>query len=226
MPAVPVTVTYYLEVLSSWCHWAEPAWADLKERYAGRVGFRWRIAAMNPGDFPGSREQCAWFYRRSGTVVNSPRALNTGWIDPAGPGDYAVPNLVAEAARSLLADPEDDRVRIALAEAALHAGRKIGHDLDLAAAIAAKAAKIDVKKLRQAAASPAVRERVAASTAEFVAHRINQRPAFVLTSVIGDKAVFSGLVRAEPLAATVESMLADAARYASFAAHFGPPPKG
>jgi hypothetical protein len=67
---------------------------------------------------------------------------------------------------------------------------------------------------------------VAASTAEFVAHRINQRPAFVLTSVIGDKAVFSGLVRAEPLAATVESMLADAARYASFAAHFGPPPKG
>lgn len=36
--AVPpaVTVTYYVEILSSWCHWAEPAWAELKQRYAGR----------------------------------------------------------------------------------------------------------------------------------------------------------------------------------------------
>ena len=30
-------ITYYLEVISSWCYWAEPAWADLKRRYAGRV---------------------------------------------------------------------------------------------------------------------------------------------------------------------------------------------
>jgi predicted DsbA family dithiol-disulfide isomerase len=34
-------VTYFLEVLSSWCFWAEPAWAELQRRYAGRVEFRW-----------------------------------------------------------------------------------------------------------------------------------------------------------------------------------------
>ena len=26
-------VTYYVEVLSSWCHWVEPVWAELKQRY-------------------------------------------------------------------------------------------------------------------------------------------------------------------------------------------------
>jgi hypothetical protein len=42
--------------------------------------------------------------------------------------------------------------------------------------------------------------------------------------VIGDKAVFSGLVRAEPVAAAIEAMLADSAAYAAHAAHFGKPP--
>jgi predicted DsbA family dithiol-disulfide isomerase len=69
-----------------------------------------------------------------------------------------------------------------------------------------------------------VQARVDASTAEFHAHQITQRPAFVLTDAIGDKAVFSGLVRAEPLAAAIEAMLADTAAYAAHAAHFGKPP--
>ena len=70
----------------------------------------------------------------------------------------------------------------------------------------------------------AVRARVEGSTAEFLAHQIAQRPAFVLTSAIGDKAVFSGLVRLEPLAATIDAMLTDAAAYAAHAAHYGKPP--
>lgn len=224
-PAAPVTVTYYLEVLSSWCHWAEPAWAELKKSYAGQVGFHWRIAAMNPGDFPVSTAQNAWFYQRSGTVMNSPYKLHSGWVEPERNGRYPVPNLVAEAARDLLGEPEDDRVRLALAHAALREGRKLGDDLNLATAIAAKAAKLDLKKLRKAAASTAIKTRIEASTAEFHAHRINQRPAFVLTSTIGDKAVFSGLARIEPLAATLDAMLADLRRYASFSAHFGAPPQ-
>ena len=67
-------------------------------------------------------------------------------------------------------------------------------------------------------------EQIAASSAEFFAHQVNQRPAFVLTDGIGDKAVFSGLVRLEPLAATLDAMLADTAAYAAHAAHFGGPP--
>lgn len=215
-------VTYYLELLSSWCHWAEPVWAELKARYAGRAEFEWKIALMRPEDFPASQAQCDWFYRRSGgTAMRSPYMLNSGWFEAARQGDYRAPNLVAEAGKEF--GVADDRIRLALAEAALREGRKVG-DLGTAVAIAAKAAKIDARKLRKAAESAAVRARVEASTHEFTAHQINQRPAFVLTDAIGDKAVFSGLVRLEPLAATIDAMLADTAAYASHRAHHGEPP--
>ena len=215
-------ITYYVEIFSSWCHHVEPVWADLKSHYAGRVEFEWKIALMRPEDFPVSREQCDWFYRRSGgTVMQQPAMLNSGWFEPARRGRYEAPNLVAEAGRDF--GVTDDRIRLALARAALVEGRKIG-DAKLAAAIGAKAAKLDAKKLLRAAQSAAVRQRVEASTAEFFAHRINQRPAFVLTDAIGDKAVFSGLVRLAPLIVTIEAMLLDTAAYAAHAAHHGQPP--
>jgi hypothetical protein len=37
--------------------------------------------------------------------------------------------------------------------------------------------------------------------------------------------VFSGLVKIEPIAATIDAMLSDTAAYAAYAAHFGAPPK-
>lgn len=215
-------ITYYLEVLSSWCHWVDPVWTELQKRYAGRAEFAWKIALMNPGDFPVSREQCDWFYRRSGgTVMHSPYMLNSGWFEAERQGHYEVPNLVAEAAKDFGAT--DDRVRLALTHAALREGKKIG-DLALAVQVAAAAGGIEEKKLRAAAESATVRARVEASTAEFFAHQINQRPAFVLTDAIGDKAVFSGLVRLEPLVATIDAMLADTAAYAAHRAHHGAPP--
>jgi predicted DsbA family dithiol-disulfide isomerase len=116
-------------------------------------------------------------------------------------------------------------VRLALAEAALRRGRKVGGMAE-AAKVAAQVSGIDAEKLRARAESPEVRARVDASTAEFFAHQINQRPAFVLTSGIGDKAVFSGVVRIEPLAAAIDAMIADAAAYAAHLAHHGKPPAG
>jgi predicted DsbA family dithiol-disulfide isomerase len=229
-------VTYYLEILSSWCSYVEPVWAELKRRYAGRAEFAWRIALMNPEDYPASRAQCDWFYRRSGgTVMHTPHMLNSGWFEAARKGHYEAPSLVAEAGRDF--GFEGDEIRLALAHAGLREGRKIG-DLAVAVEVAAKAGtrlrqtgatarqEIDPRKLRKAAESKAVKDRVAASTADFHAHQINQRPAFVLTDAIGDKAVFSGLVRIEPLAATIDAMLADTAAYAAHAAHHGAPPKG
>ena len=216
-----VTVTYYLEVISSWCHWAEPAWAELQARYAGRVRFEWKIALMKPGDFPVSRFQCEWFYRRSGTIMSSPYMLNPGWLEPERRGDYSAPNLVAEAGRDF--GLTDDRLRLALTRAGTREGRKIGGMAE-AVAVAAAATGIEAAALRARAESPEVKARVDASTAEFHAHQITQRPAFVLTDTIGDKAVFSGLVRAEPAASAIEAMLADTAAYAAHAAHFGTPP--
>lgn len=217
-------VTYYLEILSSWCTWVEPTWAELKRRYAGRAEFEWKIALMRPEDFPVSREQCDWFYRRSGgTVMRSPEMLHSGWFEASRKGHYEAPNLVAEAARDF--GFSGDEIRLALNHAGLREGRKIG-DLATAVDVAVRAGgkKLNAAKLRAAAESKAVRARVEASTAEFFSHQISQRPSFILTDAIGDKAVFSGLVRLEPLAATIDAMLADTAAYAAHAAHHGKPP--
>lgn len=215
-------ITYYLEVLSSWCTWVEPTWAELKQRYAGRAEFHWKIALMSPGDFPVSREQCDWFYRRSGgTVMHSPFMLNSGWFELERKGNYTAPNLVAEAGKDL--GFAGDELRLAIARAAVREGRKVG-DIAEAVAAAAQACKVDAAQLRARAESPEVRARVEASTKEFHAHQITQRPAFVLEDAIGDKAVFSGLVRIEPLAATIDAMLADTAAYAAHAVHYGKPP--
>lgn len=217
-------ITYYLEIISSWCTWVEPTWAELKQRYAGRAEFEWRIALMSPADFPVSRAQTDWFYQRSGgTVMRSPFMLNSDWFEAERQGHYEAPNLVAEAARDF--GFTGDEIRLALSRAAVRDGQKIG-GLATAVAVAAKAGgkKLPAKKLRAAAESASVRARVDASTADFFAHQISQRPAFVLTDAIGDKAIFSGLVRLEPLVATIDAMLADTAAYAAHRAHFGSPP--
>jgi predicted DsbA family dithiol-disulfide isomerase len=81
-------------------------------------------------------------------------------------------------------------------------------------------------KLLQAAQSSAVEKRIRESTAEFHAMQITQRPTFVIDSEIGDRAILSGVVKLEPIAATIDSMLEDAVFYAAHKAHFGdPPPK-
>ncbi|HWL17043.1 MAG TPA: disulfide bond formation protein DsbA [Opitutus sp.] len=214
-------ITYFIEILSSWCYWAEPAWAELKQRYAGRVEFQWKVALMRPEDFPASRAQCDWFYQRSGTIARSPFMLNSGWFELERHGHYEAPNLVTEAARDF--GFNGDEIRLALNTAAMRDGRRVG-DMAEAVAIAAQAGRLDPAKLRARAESAEVRARVDASTKEFFAHQINQRPAFLLEDAIGDKAVVSGLWRIEPLAATIDAMLADSAAYAAHAAHFGPPP--
>ncbi len=214
-------VTYYLEVLSSWCYWAEPTWAELKARYAGRAEFDWKIALMRREDFPVSREQCEWFYRRSGMIMRSPVMLNPGWMEKGPNATYTGADLVAEACKDF--GFTDDTIRLALSHASEIEGRKIGR-MEEAVDVAASESGLQPRKLRTRAESAAVRARVDASTAEFFSHRISQRPAFILEDAIGDKAVFSGLVRIEPLAAAIDAMLSDTAAYAAHAAHFGAPP--
>lgn len=217
-------VTYFLEVTSSWCYWAEPMWAELKARYAGRAAFGWKIAQMNAADYPASREQCDWFYRRSGMIMRAPFMLSSGWFEPGAisEGVIVAPNLVAEAGRDL--GVNGDEIRLALSEAGERRGEKTLR-MDVAVAIGARAGGLDPVTLRARAESPEVRARIAASTQEFFALQVTQRPTFVLEDSIGDKAVFSGLVKLEPLAATLDAMLADTAAYAAHQAHFGGPPK-
>ena len=216
-----IRITYYLDVISSWCYWAEPAWAELKRRYAkAPVEFAWQIALMDESGLPTTRAQEDWFYRRSGAVVRSLFMLNSGWFDPALQ-EYLAPNCVAEAAKDF--GVSDDRVRVAIMEAAMREGKRVGA-WDVSATVAAKAASLDFAALLEQARSPAIEKRVRSATAEFRALQVTQRPTFALESSIGDQAVFSGLWRLDPLVSTIESMLADAAAYVSWKAHFGDPP--
>ncbi|HMF80341.1 MAG TPA: DsbA family protein [Candidatus Acidoferrum sp.] len=217
---MPITVTDYLEVVSSWCFWSEPTWAELKRRYGSRVQFQWKIALMDPSGLPTSREQEQWFYRRSGMMMRSPFMLNTEWYDPSL-AEWLAPNCIAEAAKDF--GITDDRVRLALAHAALREGKEIG-DWNVAADTGAEAGRIDTGKLLALAKSAEIEQRVRTSTAEFHALQVTQRPAFVIDTDIGDRAVFSGVIKLEPLTATIDSMLDDAAVYAAHKAHFGEPP--
>ena len=216
-----ITVTYYLDVISSWCFWAEPAWAELKKRYEGKAEFLWKIALMDKSGLPTSPEQHEWFYRRSGTIMRSPFMLGSDWCDHKQ-SEYLAPNCVAEAAKDF--EITDDRVRLALAYAGLREGKHF-EDWKVAAGIAAKAANLDANELLERARSIVVETRVRADTADFHLLQVTQRPTFVFDSEIGDRAVFSGFVRFTPLAATLDSMLDDAEAYTAYKAHFGEPPK-
>lgn len=216
-----ITVTYYLDVISSWCFWAEPAWAELKRRYQGKVEFRWKIALLDKTGLPTSRRQEEWFYRRSGTIMRSPFMLSSAWYDEPIRAEYLAPNCVAEAAKDFRIT--DDRVRLALAYAGLREGKQFG-EWEVAAEIGARAANIDAKELLERARSSEIQKRVRADTADFHLLQVTQRPTFVIDTEIGDRAVFSGFARVGPLAAAIDSMLDDAEAYAAFAAHFGAPP--
>lgn len=213
-------VTNYLEVISSWCFWAEPMWQELKRRYPDHVDFEWKIALMDSSGFPKSIEQTEWFYRRSGMMMRSPVMLKPGWFQ-ADLQECLAPNLVAEAARDL--GVTDDRVRHALSNATVLEGIQTG-DWNTAAEIGAKASGLNAAKLLERARSPEIEARARATTAEFQALQVTQRPTFVIDSDIGDRAVFSGFAKIEPIAATIDAMLDDLVSYAAYSAHFGSPP--
>ncbi len=170
--------------------------------------------------YPVSKSQCEWFYRRSGSIMRSPFMLNAGWFEPEIK-QYLVPNYVAQAARDF--GVTDDRVRLAIAEAAVREGKQIGR-WEVAVGVAALAGSLDATKLLARAQSEEIAAQAAATSAEFNALQVTQRPTFLIENAMGDRAVLSGIVKAQPLIAVIDSLLADESAYASWAAHFGPPP--
>jgi predicted DsbA family dithiol-disulfide isomerase len=130
-------------------------------------------------------------------------------------------NLAAEAARDL--GFEDDRVRLALARAALVEGVPVQYK-DAAADLVASVTGAEPATVLALMESAAVNERIEQSEREFAALGVDQRPTFVLRSSIGDTAILSGIWTAEPLDATIAAMLRDVEKYAAFAAENPPLP--
>lgn len=176
---------------------------------------------MDPEGLPKSRAQEEWFYRRSGIMNRSAFMLRTDWYEPVLK-EYLAANLVAEAARDV--GVKDDRARLALSHAILREGEPAIRELEVAAKIAARACNLDAANLLERARSPEIEKRIRESTAEWKAMQVTQRPTFVIDTEIGDRAIFSGVMKVDPIAATVDSMIEDAAFYMSYAAHYGAPP--
>jgi len=213
-----IHLTYYLDVMSSWCFYCEPNLDRLRKHAGERLAYEWRIAMVTEAGPKGfTRTQMEWFYKRSGSI--SGIHLNAAWNQ--GEHDTLQPNLAAEAAREL--GCADDRVRRALAHAALIDGVPIYHKSE-AVSIAAAASGLSDERLFKAMDDPKIEARIRASGSEFAALRIDQRPAFLVRSDIGDAAVFSGIWRLEPLEALVDSMIADEKKYEEFAASNPPFP--
>jgi hypothetical protein len=76
-----LSATYYLDVLSSWCHWAEPAWAELRAHHGETMTFGWKIALMDAAGLPRGRGECDELQRRSGILVRSPYRLSSAWME-------------------------------------------------------------------------------------------------------------------------------------------------
>jgi predicted DsbA family dithiol-disulfide isomerase len=210
-----VKLRYYTDVLSSWCLYCEPQLAEVRAKYGARLSYEWRVALIK--DLPQSRAQVEWFYKRSGGI--SGLHLNPAWYQ--GSYDSRDINLAAEAARDLGFD--DDRVRLALARAALVEGVPVQYKngaADLVATVTGAEPEAVIKLME----SPQVNERIDQSEREFATLGVDQRPAFVLRSSIGDTAVFSGIWTAQPLDATIGAMLRDVDKYAVFAAENPPLP--
>jgi hypothetical protein len=100
-------------------------------------------------------------------------------------------------------------VRLAIAEAGLLRGRPTSQLAEAVTIAAAAVPELDPNLLTGRARSPEVEQRIRASTAEYHALQATQRPTFLLKSQIGDRVIFSGIARLEPLVATIEAMLAD-----------------
>jgi predicted DsbA family dithiol-disulfide isomerase len=214
-----VKMIYYMDVMSSWCTYSEPAIAEVRKRFGDDLAYEWRIAAVKDGEPPGyTQEAMAWWYERSGSMTGT--KLNAAWIQ--SPEGTWWPNVAAEAARTL--GKVDDAVRLALARAALFDGRPI-QQRAIAEEVAARAAGLSTERLRAAMDDPAVTARVRATTAEFRALPCTMVPTFLITNEIGDVNLLSGAYRAEHLGACIEQLRADVHAYEEFEkAH--PPPAG
>jgi predicted DsbA family dithiol-disulfide isomerase len=209
---------YYLDVMSSWCTYSEPAIAEVRKRFGDDLAYEWRIAAVNYGEPQGyTREAMTWWYARSGSMSGT--KLNAAWL--VSPEGTWWPNLAAEAARSL--GHVDDSVRQALSRAALFDGRPI-QQRAVAEEVASRTASIDVGRLRAAMDDPAVAARVRATTAEFRAMPCTMVPTLLLTNTIDDVNMLSGAYRVEHLAACIEQLRADVQAYEAFGKAHPPPP--
>ncbi|MBV8244366.1 MAG: DsbA family protein [Candidatus Eremiobacteraeota bacterium] len=208
-----VHVTYYMDVLSSWCFIAEDAVDAVRREFGDKLRLDWRIAQLNDGGpIDATVEKQFWWYRRTNHVTGT--QLNAAWREGLNDSTFE-PNLVAEAARTL--GIVDDSVRRALSNAGLREGRHVQHRY-ISVQIASQVTGIPVERFGTAIGDYKTLERLMESTIAFRALPVEMVPTFVISNDVGDRAVLSGLYGVEALAGVIREMEHASARYEEFMA--------
>lgn len=211
-------LTYFFDVCSCWCALGDDALVIVRERYGSRVPIVWKIALINDGEpMDAGLEQELWYYDRCEAATG--RRFDHRWIEHSGQSTW-VPNAVIHVAQKL---GKGSEVHQALRVAGLLRGDPILRQ-DVALALAVEASGLDRLRLESAVNDPATIAEIRASTSEFNAYGLNQRPTFVIRSEIEDTVIFSGLYRVEPLTAAIDAMIGDEDAYRLFAASHPPIP--
>ncbi len=211
-------LTYFFDVCSMWCALGDEIVAGLCHQYGSRLQVTWKIALINGGQpLEADPEQELWYYDRCEFVTG--RRFNHRWLEKKTQSTWVPNSLIAAAWRF----GQGQAVHRALKSAAMERGEPI-LQRSLALRLAAEASGIAVETLENLLDDPSLAAELLDSFAEFESYRIDQRPAFVLRSEIGDTAVFSGIYRPEPIFAAVEAMLHDENKYLQHAASYPPIP--
>jgi predicted DsbA family dithiol-disulfide isomerase len=211
-------LTYFFDVCSMWCALGDEVVTELCQRYGARVHVRWKIALINGGrPMDAGPEQELWYYDRCEFVTE--RRFNHLWLEKKDQSTW-MPNSVIAAAWKFGKGKE---VHQALKSAAMQRGEPILQRA-VALKIACEASGIASEALANAIDDPTLASELRESLSQFESHRIDQRPAFILRSAIGDSAVFSGIYRREPIFAALEAMLRDEEKYEEHALTHPPIP--
>jgi predicted DsbA family dithiol-disulfide isomerase len=212
-------LTYFFDVCSMWCALGDEVVTEVCQRYGARVPVAWKIALINGGKpMEAGPEQELWYYDRCEIVTG--RRFNHRWLERRQQSSWIPNSVIAAAWRFGKGKP----VHEALKSAAMERGEPI-LQREVALKLASEASGIAQERFARAIDDPLLASELQETLSEFESYQIDQRPAFILRSGIGDTAVFSGIYRGGPIFAALDAMLQDEEKYAEHASSHPPIPE-
>ncbi|MGA9274494.1 MAG: DsbA family protein [Candidatus Cybelea sp.] len=212
---LPITIQYFIDVLSQWCLISDKALLSVRMRYGDRLPVRYRfvpISGRDPiyVDLAGQRTA----YERS-TFITGVKTIP--WLQGEARSTWQA-NVAVVAAEELGVDIE--RARLAVSSAALLEGVSLGED-GVASAFLASRFGLDQVALDRAMESDAVQARMHDDLSAFARYGLTVRPSFVIENEIGDWTILNGGHREALISEAVSSLLMDGTGYEWYVKHLG-----
>jgi predicted DsbA family dithiol-disulfide isomerase len=210
---LPITIQYFIDVLSQWCFISDKALLKVRMLYGDRLPIRYRFVPMSGRepvyvDVSGQRSA----YERSAFMTG---VKTTPWLDKEARSTWHA-NVAVVAAAELGIDIE--RARLAVSSAALEQGMSLGED-GAASELLASRFGLDRVALDRAMASDGVLGRMDDDLKEFTRYGLTVRPSLVMENEIGDWTILNGGHRETLIAEAVSSLLIDGTGYEWYERH-------